>query len=52
MTMNIFWVLVCGAGVFVGWVTGYWHSSSDWKALLIKRGQAQYNAVTGEWEWK
>lgn len=52
--MDIILIIVGSAMALIGF-TGMiveYYNNRAWKALLIKRGYAQYNSITGDWEWK
>ena len=42
------WTFVC---LFLGSCGGYYASEAEWKRKMVERGQAEYNATTGQWQW-
>ncbi len=45
-------VVVFFLGICVGIPIGEQRKISQWREDVIKRGYAEYNATTGQWQWK
>lgn len=44
--------LFVGVCVFTGFMIGRGFTQAKYREEAIKRGFAEYNATTGEWQWK
>jgi hypothetical protein len=48
----LFGLILCFAGCVITHIATAEAINSKWRRQCVNRGHAEYNATTGEWQWK